>query len=170
MCERRARRSFAPQAIVFCFCFEMPWEDGPWSRVWFSEVDCMFEFVSVWSLAKKVLATGAAELFISVGERRWHKPDDSRFLTDIDSRGLTPHPPTPFSKAKSSSMFFVYKGFWMFAAGEQAIEFDDFSCSRGPLSTPPVQILRSQSTAEGVRGRGNLPRLMTPQGGRRIYW
>ncbi len=60
-----------------------------------------------------------------------------------------------------------YEGSWP----PRAPDLDCYRVGRVPPiigpSPPPLQNARRRSTAEGVRGRNYLPRLVTPQGGRR---
>ena len=79
--ERRARRPFAPQAVVFARCDVLPWEPE-WQRVWFSEsAGAHFDFASVWTLSKTIIVAGATSAFITEGVTRWVQPE-TNFLSD----------------------------------------------------------------------------------------
>ncbi len=78
--ERRARRSFAPQAVVLCHCDVLPWDTlGGWHRIWFSETASrMFEFTSVWTLAKSILAAGVPTVNFTIGRREWRQDPETQ--------------------------------------------------------------------------------------------
>ena len=78
--ERRSRRSFAPQALVFAHCILLPSLDLGWDRIEFSEGNgARFDFTSVWSVAKTSLLAAVDRLFFKVGERRWVVHDSGCF-------------------------------------------------------------------------------------------
>ena len=82
--ERRARRAFAPQAVVLCHCDVLPSSesDDGWHRVWFAETSAFqFDFVSVWSVAKQFISVGVAQVNFTVGVRRWVKDPANDLLS-----------------------------------------------------------------------------------------
>ena len=81
--ERRARRPFAPQAVVFAHCDLLGFLEPEWERVWFSEkARAHFDFASVWTLAKTIIYARARSVYITEGVTKWVPPGESGFLSE----------------------------------------------------------------------------------------
>ncbi len=133
-CEKRARRSFAPQAVVLAHATLLPSDEAEWSQIWFSELaGGFFEFTSVWSFAKNLILAGVKDLYCSVGVRRWvHAP--GTFFSDS----------TLLVKWPGESRIQV----WPVVVDEKDVKLDTTKIDG--LLKPPAETKRAKPKSAGV--------------------